>query len=224
MEDLSTVQELAVWVLPVLFAITVHEVAHGWMAKQLGDATAQMLGRITLNPMKHIDPVGTVIVPLLMYLSSKMLFGFPLLFGWAKPVPVNWRNLRNPRRDMALVAIAGPGANLIMAMMWALVARIGYGIASSSEWVGLPMVYMGAAGVLINTILMLLNLMPILPLDGGRVIASLLPPRMALVYSRLEPWGLFIVIGLLASGLLGQVLGPLVQFTQKILYTLVGLG
>jgi Zn-dependent protease len=224
MEGLSTIQELAVWVLPVLFAITVHEVAHGWMAMKLGDSTAKMLGRITLNPMKHIDPVGTVIVPLLMYLSSKFLFGFPLLFGWAKPVPVNWRNLRKPRRDMALVAAAGPGANLLMAVMWALIARFGYGMASTSEWVGLPLIYMGAAGVLINAILMLLNLMPIPPLDGGRVIASLLPPKTALVYSRLEPWGLFIVVGLLASGLLGQILGPLVQWTQKVLFTLVGLG
>jgi Zn-dependent protease len=218
MEGLSTVQQVAVLILPLLFAITVHEAAHGWVAKQLGDSTAKMLGRVTLNPLKHIDPLGTVILPLGMYL----LTGF--LFGWAKPVPVNWKNLHKPRRDMALVAIAGPGANLLMALMWAVIARIGYGLASTSEWIALPLIYMGAAGVLINAILMLLNLMPILPLDGGRVVASLLPPRMALQYSRSEPWGLFIVVGLLATGVLGSVLGPLVGLTQKLTFTLVGLG
>lgn len=218
MEGLSTVQRIAVLILPVLFAITVHEAAHGWVAKQLGDSTAKMLGRVTLNPLKHIDPLGTVILPLGMYL----LTGF--LFGWAKPVPVNWKNLRKPRRDMALVAIAGPGANLLMALMWAVIARVGYGLASASEWIALPLIYMGAAGVLINAILMLLNLMPILPLDGGRVVASLLPPRMALQYSRSEPWGLFIVVGLLATGILSSVLGPLVGLTQKWIFTLVGLG
>jgi len=218
MEGLSTIQRIAVLILPVLFAITVHEAAHGWVAKQLGDSTAKMLGRVTLNPLKHIDPLGTVILPLGMYL----LTGF--LFGWAKPVPVNWKNLRKPRRDMALVAIAGPGANLLMALMWAVIARVGYGLASTSEWIGLPLIYMGAAGVLINAILMLLNLMPILPLDGGRVVASLLPPRMALQYSRSEPWGLFIVVGLLATGILSSVLGPLVGLTQKWIFTLVGLG
>ena len=218
MEGLSTVQRVAVLILPVLFAITVHEAAHGWVAKQLGDSTAKMLGRVTLNPLKHIDPLGTVILPLGMYL----LTGF--LFGWAKPVPVNWKNLHKPRRDMAPVAIAGPGANLLMALMWAVIARVGYGLAGTSEWIALPMIYMGAAGVLINAILMLLNLMPILPLDGGRVVASLLPPRMALQYSRSEPWGLFIVVGLLATGILSSVLGPLVGVTQKLIFTLVGLG
>ncbi|MFC1685110.1 site-2 protease family protein [Pseudomonadota bacterium] len=218
MEGLSTIQRIAVLILPVLFAITVHEAAHGWVAKQLGDSTAKMLGRVTLNPLKHIDPLGTVILPLSMYL----LTGF--LFGWAKPVPVNWKNLRKPRRDMALVAIAGPGANLLMALMWAVIARIGYGLTGASEWIALPLIYMGAAGVLINAILMLLNLMPILPLDGGRVVASLLPPRMALQYSRSEPWGLFIVVGLLATGILSSVLGPLVGLTQKLIFTLVGLG
>lgn len=218
MEGLTTVQQIAVLALPVLLAITVHEAAHGWVAQQLGDSTAKMLGRVTLNPLKHIDPLGTIILPLAMYLMT----GF--LFGWAKPVPVNWKNLRNPRRDMALVAIAGPGANLVMALLWAVAARLGYGMIESSEWIALPLVYMGAAGVLINSILMLLNLMPILPLDGGRVVASLLPPRLALLYSRLEPWGLFVIIGLLATGILSRVLSPLLMATRQSIMSLVGLG
>ncbi len=217
MEGLTAIQKLAVLILPLIFAVTVHEAAHGWMAKKLGDSTAQMLGRVTFNPLKHIDPLGTVILPLAMYLMT----GF--IFGWAKPVPVNWRNLGHPRRDMALVALAGPGANLLMALLWALAMRIGVGLVDTQPWLGLPLVYMGGAGILINSILMLLNLLPILPLDGGRVTASLLPPKIALAYSRLEPWGLFIVVGLLVSGLLSHILTPLLALTERLVLTLVGL-
>ena len=211
METLNKIQLFAVWVLPVLFAITVHEAAHGWMARRLGDATAEMLGRVTLNPLKHIDPIGTVVLPVLLYYFS----GF--VFGWAKPVPVNWRNLNNPRRDMALVALAGPGANLLMAILWALVIKLGLLLWAHTQWLALPVVYMGGAGVLINTVLMALNLMPVLPLDGGRILSALLPPRQAAIFSRLEPFGLLIIVGLLMTGLLGKVLWPLVLFSIEIL-------
>ncbi|MCP4996393.1 MAG: site-2 protease family protein [Gammaproteobacteria bacterium] len=202
MEGLTKIQQLVVLILPVLFAITVHEAAHGWVARRLGDRTADALGRVTLNPLKHIDPIGTVVVPLGMFLLS----GF--LFGWAKPVPVDMRNLDNPRRDMALVALAGPGANLLMAIFWAGVIRLGMIIGDDFAWMALPMIYMGSAGILINAYLMILNLLPVLPLDGGRVLASLLPLKAAMVYARLEPWGLMIVVALLLSGMLSIVVEP----------------
>ena len=207
-------QQTAVLALPVLFAITLHEAAHGWVAGRLGDDTALRQGRVSLNPLRHIDLVGTIVVPL----ATFALTGF--LFGWAKPVPVDFRRLNNPRRDMALVAAAGPAANLLMMLFWGLVVRLGGSI--DSAWFGAPMIYMGLAGLLINAILAVLNMMPILPLDGGRVLVSLLPRELAMSYARLEPYGLFIIILLLVSGVLGTLLWPLIEGLQDIVGSLFG--
>jgi Zn-dependent protease len=204
MDELNLLQRIAVWVIPVLFAITVHETAHGWMALRLGDPTAQMLGRLSLNPIRHIDPIGTILVPGVML----MLGGF--LFGWAKPVPITWENLRRPKQDMAWVAAAGPLANLLMILFWALVARLGITLGEVSGGVAMYLVYSGVAGIFINLILMLLNLLPLPPLDGSRVVASLLPDRLAYQYSRLEPYGFPILILLLFLGVLGKILWPII--------------
>lgn len=219
MAELDFLQKVAVWVLPVVFAITVHEVAHGWVARRHGDPTAEMLGRLTLNPAKHIDPIGTILVPGLL-----LLFG-GFVFGWAKPVPVTVKNLRNPRRDMALVALAGPMANLLMGILWALMARIGLTLLSADlVWLGRPLVYMGVAGILINAMLMVLNLLPLPPLDGGRVLTSLLPPRLAWQVSRIEPYAFFILIGLVMLHLLGTILGPPLMLVLEGLMSLSGLS
>ena len=217
MMELSMVQKIVVWALPVLFAITVHEVAHGWVARRLGDPTADMMGRLTLNPLKHIDPIGTVVVPLVLLL----LGGF--IFGWAKPVPVTWQNLRNPKRDMALVALAGPAANLLMAIICGVIAKIGYLMATQFPFVGVPMIYMGGAGIMINVVLMVLNLLPLPPLDGGRVMTGILPGPLAYKYSRIEPYGFFILLGLLATGVLGNLLGPVVQSVLRLLYSVLAI-
>jgi Zn-dependent protease len=197
-------RQLSGLALPVLLAITLHEAAHGWVADRLGDRTARMLGRVTLNPLRHIDPFGTVLLPLGMY----ALTGF--LFGWAKPVPVNPRNLARPRRDMAIVAVAGPLSNLAMAVLWSLAIVVGAWLQPVSEWVSAPLIYMGAAGVLINAILLVLNMIPLPPLDGGRVLVGLLPASVARVVSRVEPYGLFILVALLVTGILGRLAFPFV--------------
>lgn len=207
MEVLSKIQLVAVAIIPLILAITVHEAAHGWLANRLGDKTALMLGRITLNPAKHIDPLGTIVIPILMLLFS----GF--IFGWAKPVPVNWQNLNHPRRDMAWVALAGPGANLIMALFWALVAKLVIVLLSGASG-AMPhklfsfLVDMAQFGIMINVVLMILNLVPIPPLDGSRVVSSVLPPAAAHHYERLEPYGIWILLGLLLTGLLVKLIGP----------------
>lgn len=216
----SIIQTIAIWALPVLLAITVHEAAHGFVARSLGDTTAAMLGRLTLNPLKHIDPVGTILVPVGLLLVSSLTPGPPFVFGWAKPVPVNTRNLRRPQRDMAVVAAAGPMANLVMAIGWALLVKWGL---SSDHVFSTAMVYMGMAGIAINVLLMVLNLLPLPPLDGGRVVAGFLPPRIAHQYERIEPYGLIIILALLLTGLLGAILGPLYSFAMDLISTGVGL-
>jgi Zn-dependent protease len=195
----NIIQEIAVYAIPVLFAITVHEASHGYVARMFGDNTAYVLGRVTLNPVKHIDPVGTIVIPLGMVL----LTGF--MFGWAKPVPVDWGSLRKPKRDMIWVAAAGPGANLAMAVAWALVYR-----ALSAVGVQENYFYLVAqAGISVNLVFMALNLLPIPPLDGGRIVSGLLPSRMSIAYSRIEPYGLFILLGLMFTGALSFFLRPL---------------
>ena len=214
MLDLSLVQKIAIWIVPVLLAITVHEVSHGWVASLLGDKTAFMLGRLTLNPLKHVDPVGTILIPGMLLLLQT---GF--IFGYAKPVPVTWQNLRNPKRDMALVAVAGPASNLLMAIVWALLIRVGLLLGDQ----GLALIYMGVAGISINTILMVLNLLPLPPLDGGRVLTGLLPGPWAYRLSRIEPYGFFILIALLVTGLLGLILWPLISIVMTLLVPVSGL-
>jgi len=202
---IQSLYSIAVWALPVLFAITLHEAAHGWVADKLGDPTARKLGRISLNPARHIDPIGTVVLPLaLLFLS-----GF--IIGWAKPVPVDPRHFRQPLVDMALVALAGPASNFVMALGWAVLIVLVRALFSESSLAGL-LVAMGQAGITINLVLMVLNLLPVPPLDGGRVIAGIMPPPMAAVFMRIEPYGMWIIIGLLVSGILFKIIWPLVGF------------
>lgn len=223
--ELSIPQLIAISLLPVLFAITIHEVAHGWMAHQLGDDTAFRAGRITLNPFKHIDPIGTLLVPLAMLVISQMIF------GWAKPVPVNFQRLHKPRRDIALVALAGPVVNLILAIFWTLIAKLGLLIMPTSQLsldlqnpgVADFLILTGTIGIFINILLSVLNLVPILPLDGGRVVHSLLPPSIARRFSQLEPFGLLILLTLMFTGLLNKVLVPPVFFLSKTLMQFIGL-
>lgn len=211
----SLVQTVAIYSLPVLFAITLHEAAHGYVARHFGDLTAHAQGRISLNPLRHIDLIGTLAVPLVILL----LTGGRFLFGWAKPVPVNYSALRKPRQHMAWVAAAGPAANLAMAVGWALLLKLASLLPLNffSE----PMAAMAQAGIIVNVVFMCLNLLPILPLDGGRILASLLPQRMAWRYARLEPWGLPLLVLLLMTNVLDDILNPLVGLSHAVIRALV---
>ena len=214
---MSLISQILIYAIPILLAVSLHEAAHGWIAHLLGDPTARRLGRLTANPLKHIDPIGTVAVPLLMIL----LVGFP--FGWAKPVPVDVSNFQHPQKDMALVALAGPVSNFLMAIFWTLLLVIvmkdgahgGFTVALKT---------MAEVGVVINLVLMVLNLLPVPPLDGGRIVTGILPYKAAILFVKFEMIGMWVVIFLLASGFLGKILMPAVQAVQANLYAFFGLG
>lgn len=222
-------QLLPIVLIPLLFAITVHEVAHGWVAKHCGDPTALFAGRLTLNPVKHIDPFGTIIVPLGLLLMT----GGAMAFGWAKPVPVAFNNLNKPRRDMILVAAAGPASNLLMALGWAVLGAVTLGFGGLDFLVGQWIIGMCGFGILINVILAVFNMLPIPPLDGSRVLAAVLPPRLAYKLERMEPYGFMILLALLIvpayyigfnsnQGILWLVIEPLVLFFNDIYVAIAG--
>lgn len=216
MTEFNIVQTLAIWALPVLFAVTLHEVAHGWVARYFGDDTAAQQGRLSLNPIRHVDPVGTLLVPAVLV----ALGGF--IFGWAKPVPVNFGRLRQPKRDMIWVALAGPGANLAMALAWGLGLKLAFAMGGNTPIVQ-GVAYMCVAGILINLILMVLNLLPLPPLDGSRVVAGLLPVEAARNYLKIEPYGLVILLVLLFTGVLGALIGPPMAIAKSFVLGLLGL-
>nr|MDP2189938.1 site-2 protease family protein [Rhodoferax sp.] len=206
MDIAHIIQTVAIYALPVLFAITVHEAAHGYVARHFGDDTAWMLGRVTLNPVKHIDPLGTIVMPLLLYFATSGAF----LFGYAKPVPVQFGKLRNPKRDMIWVALAGPGANLIQALLWGILLYLLQGAAVSEPF----FIKMCQAGILVNVVMFVFNLFPLPPLDGGRILVGLLPYKQAVLVSRIEPWGFFVVMALVLAGVITTLwMRPLMTLT-----------
>jgi Zn-dependent protease len=210
-----SLQTVVLAIVPVVLAIALHEAAHGYVARIFGDQTAWMLGRVTLNPLKHIDPIGTVVIPGILLLT-----GAPFLFGWAKPVPVNFGNLRHPKRDMIWVAGAGPLANFAMALMWGFLA---VAAAPSGAWASDGLYQMAQIGISINLVLMVLNLLPIPPLDGGRIAVGLLPMGAATALARVEPYGFFVILILLATGRLGELMRPLLRVAAFLLYAVTGL-
>lgn len=215
--ELNVVQKIAIFALPVLFAITLHEAAHGYVARSFGDMTAFAAGRISLNPLRHIDLVGTIVVPLVSLLLTNVMF------GWAKPVPVNFANLRRPKRDMLWVAAAGPFSNLLMALGWALALKSGTMLAPGNP-VQAWLILVGACGIFVNVIFMVLNLLPLPPLDGGRMAVSLLPDRLAWKFSRIERFGFMILIVLLFTGLLGQILWPMIDLSISAIGAVFGIA
>jgi len=214
--DANFIQKITIYAIPLIFAITLHEAAHAFAARHFGDSTAYMMGRMTLNPLKHIDPVWTILVPILTLLFT------PLVFGAAKPVPVNFGGLRNPKRDMIWVAAAGPLANLAMMITWAVAAKIAISLPESGPVIFLAL--MAEAGIFVNALLMVFNLFPLLPLDGGRILTGLLPNRLAYSFSRTEPYGMFILIALMLSGILGKFMWPLIELSMKSIYAIIGLS
>jgi len=215
MSELAFYYQILIWAIPVLFAVTLHEVGHGWAAKQLGDPTAESMGRLSLNPLKHIDPFGTVLLPMITFYLGSFIFGF------AKPVPVNWNQLRNKKRDIALVALAGPAANLIMMLFWLFVANLFISSAEQGNFIANIFALMAWAGIIINILLMVLNLFPLPPLDGSRVVFSLLPTQLAYKYAKIEPYGLIILVILLVSGVLFKIIGPIINWIERLMYSLM---
>jgi Zn-dependent protease len=219
MEELNTIQKIAVMVLPLVFAIVLHEVAHGWVADKLGDHTARDMGRLTLNPIPHIDLFGTIIMPLLLFVITSGRF----VFGSAKPVPINPYNFKNPKKDMAISSLAGPAANLVMAIVFTFLLRVviagleGKVPQAYWNWLFMPLSYMFVYGIMINVILAVLNLIPIPPLDGSRVVYWLLPEKQGAAFYRLEPYGMFIILALFAFGFLGRIMTPIVSFLLTLL-------
>ncbi|GBG15239.1 peptidase M50 [Novimethylophilus kurashikiensis] len=208
LSSLDTVQRITIYALPVIFAITVHEAAHGYVARYFGDMTAEAAGRISFNPLRHIDPIGTLLIPGLTLLVGG------ILFGWAKPVPVNFGRLRHPKRDMLWVAAAGPGSNFIMAIFWALAIKVSPLLPA---FVSTPLALMGTAGIMINVVLMVLNLLPLPPLDGGRIAVSLLPHRLAWQFAKVEPYGFIILLVLMFTHVLGAILWPFIMTVLQLI-------
>lgn len=214
MDSNNLIQAITVFALPVLFAITIHEAAHGYVARHYGDNTAYLLGRVTLNPLKHVDPVGTILMPLVLYFATHGAF----LFGYAKPVPVNFGRLRHPRRDSVWVALAGPASNFIQALLWGILFTVLVGVGVREPF----FLDMAKGGVLVNLVMCAFNLFPLPPLDGGRVLAGLLPPRQSYAFSRLEPWGFFIVMALVLAGVVSRFwLSPLIDLGYRLLHLLL---
>jgi Zn-dependent protease len=214
---LTTMQQIAIWVIPIIFAITVHESAHAYTAYYFGDNTAKLQGRLSLNPIKHIDWIGTVIIPALMIVFT----GFA--FGWAKPVPIDYRNLKKPKTDMMWIAFAGPFSNLMMGVIWAIILRLAL-VSHIEHTAILFVIFTAVAGIMINTILLVLNLLPLPPLDGSRILSGLLPTRLSVAYDKLEAYGFFIIIALMVMGLLGIILNPFINLVLSFMAEVSGVS
>jgi Zn-dependent protease len=213
--DPATIQKIAIWTIPLIFAVTVHEVAHGWVASLFGDKTAKLSGRLTLNPIKHIDLVGTIIVPIALLLLKS-----PALFGWAKPVPVDARNLVNPRPKLVLIALAGPLSNLLMAFIWGAIAKWGFYMPT---WFSEPVIFMGIAGIQINIMLGVLNCLPIPPLDGGRAVSNLMPLRWAWHFQHVERYGFIILLVLMVTNILSAIIMPPIVYLSNGIMSICGI-
>ncbi|MGE3320529.1 MAG: site-2 protease family protein [Candidatus Berkiella sp.] len=218
MQAQEIIQNICIWALPVLFAITLHEAAHGYVAHKLGDHTAYLLGRVSANPLKHIDPIGTIVIPLILMLTS------PFIFGWAKPVPVDGRNLKNPRWDMAWVALAGPLSNFLMALIWTGFLKLGLYLVQQKVVFGVPLALMGKAGLAINLVLMVLNLIPFPPLDGSRLLSAVLPQRAAYRFNQIERYGFLILLALAVAGVLTKIIVPPVQWLSLLILNIFGIA
>ena len=218
MNNLSIVQTVAVYIIPLIFAITLHEAAHAYVAHKHGDNTAKLYGRLSINPMHHIDPIGTVVFPLISIVLGSMAGGAGFIFGWAKPIPINFSKLHNPKKDLRWIALAGPAANLAMALIWALILKLSM---YAGGYFGIPLNLMSQAGISINISLFILNLLPVLPLDGGRIVFSLLPDKQAISYAKTEQYGMWILIILILFGGLNYIMSPLYNFLVTTIFSLL---